>query len=161
MIDMAWQRNGTPHTLGGTATNLTISSMNAKKFNQFLSHMLKSGILVARTIKNNNTNSVYAFRTSANGSESTSISQSNVGISDSDSLDAFVVEYCISVTGEEKLSIIFYVGQGASGAGTAPTRREIVAKFVPSPDTGITRVDNTVSTSTFAASSNLSALGSD
>jgi len=161
---MAWAKNGTPNTLTGTADDCDITDLTAYKFNVFLAHVIASGSIRIFENLNNNTNSVYAYRTSENGgADSTGTSQTK---SNNNSVagagDDFIVQYLCSITGEEKLSIIYVVDQQASGASTAPSRQETVRKFVPSPDADITRIDlNNNHTGDYAVGTNLSALGTD
>ena len=76
--------------------------------------------------------------------------------------DRFTVMYAFSVSSEEKLMIIHTIASNTAGAGNAPARNQQVAKFVPSPDASITRVDVTNGGSgDFDTSSNLSALGTE
>ncbi len=161
---MAWAKNGTPDTLSGTADAITISDLEAKIFNQFLCHTLSTGGNTnVRTRYNNNSNSVYAYRRSNDGgSDGTGTSQTifTAEVDDADE-PRFFIQYVASISGEEKL-IIQHSLESASGASVAPQRSEIVAKFVPSPDADITRIDVLNQTSgDFNTNSNLSALGTD
>ena len=159
---MVWGKAGST-TLATSGDDLDITSMTASKFNQFMIHKITSGDASLTQTLNNNTNSVYARRKSANGAtDFTATSESNVNSSDTTTTDMFIVEYVASISGEEKLGIKNYVDYGATGAGTAPDRMEIVYKFVPSPDADITRIDFTNGNSgSYDTDSNISALGSD
>ena len=161
---MAWAKNGTPNTLSGTGDTMTISDLTANKFNQFLVHSVGTGQTFYGITFNNNTNSVYAERRSPDGgSDLTSTSQTKVGLTPTiDDDDSFTTVYCISISGEEKLLISNSIFNGQNGATNAPERREVVGKFVPSPDADITRVDITNGGSgDFLTDSNLSAIGTD
>jgi len=162
---MAWSKNGTPDTLTSNSDTLTISDLTATKFNSILTHELASGnIDNVQWTFNNNTNSVYAYRTSKNGSaEVASTSQSYILYNIGDGAwDRLYVGYIISISSEEKLVIAHGVAQNSAGAGNAPDRIEGVGKFVPSPDADITRIDDTqAGTGDFTSDSNLSALGTD
>ena len=159
---MAWIKAGTT-TLGSAGDDLDITSMTASKFNQFMIHKITSGDASLTQTLNNNTNSVYTRRKSANGAtDFTATSESNVNSSDTTTTDMFIVEYVASISGEEKLGIKNYVDYGATGAGTAPDRMEIIYKFVPSPDADITRIDFTNGNSgSYDTDSNISALGTE
>lgn len=161
---MAWAKNGTPHTLTGAGDTITISDLTAKKFNVFLSHILQSGAIWTDMRFNNNSNTVYAQRRSTNGGADGTMTSQNLLTQTSwgGSADAFIVNYLCSISGQEKLAIEFAVSQNTSGAGTAPERNELVAKFVPSPDTDVTRVDIVQGSSgDYATGSNLTAIGTD
>ena len=159
---MAWAKNGTPSTLTGAADVITISDLTAKKFNKFLMHHFVSGADALRRITfNNNSNSVYARRYSANGgADATGTSLTYIELTLADG-DQFTINYNCSISGQEKLGLSFLVNSVSAGAGTAPQRLELVSKFVPSPDADITRIDSTNPTGgvDYAIGSNLSALG--
>jgi len=162
---MAWAKNGTPTTLGSAGDDLDITDLTAKKFNQFLFHGLVTGAGSGRGNEtfNNNTNSVYAQRSSNNGAADATYTSQATWFHDNQNDDEFKIIYLCSISGEEKLGIYFHVYYGAAGAGTAPIREGFVGKFVPSPDADITRIDinNDVASFDFDTSSNLSALGTD
>jgi hypothetical protein len=160
---MAWSKNGTPDTLGSSGDVMTISDMVAQKFNVFMRHIINSGAIDSKWEFNANTNSVYAQRTSVNGgADGTDVSQAFLDFQQNGSQDIFDVSYVCSIAGEEKLLIGNAIGYGASGAGTAPNRYELVGKFVPSPDADITRIDSANdSAGSYDTLSNISALGTD
>ena len=69
--------------------------------------------------------------------------------------------YAVGISSEEKLIINFTVGQDTAGTGTAPSRREHVAKWVNTSDT-INRIDlNNDQSGDYAVGTNMSALGSE
>ena len=167
---MAWGKNGTPSTLGVAGDNFNISNLTAKKFNQFLMNGWGDAPGVTNTGNNitfnNNINSVYAVRYSSNGAaDSTVVSQANIYTRGNRDFEFFEVSYVISILGQEKLMILFHVDSSNSGAGSSPFRSEIVGKFVPSPDAGITRIDYEESdedgATLYDVGTNLSALGTD
>jgi hypothetical protein len=68
----------------------------------------------------------------------------------------------LNISGEEKVGMIWSQGSSATGAGTAPSRKELVFKYVPSPDADITIITDTKGDSgQFDTNANLSMLGSD
>lgn len=162
---MAWARNGTPNTLGSAGDDIDIIDLTAYKFNIFLHHQIKTGNCQGNWTFNNNSNSVYANRWSANGgadgtATSATYFDSNRGITNF--ADILGVMYLCSISGEEKLAIYPMCWGGLTGAGNAPERIEFVMKFVPSPDADITRVDiNNNQTGSFDTGSNLTALNGD
>tara|TARA_R110000751_G_scaffold3600_2_gene17170 strand:+ start:108 stop:599 length:492 start_codon:yes stop_codon:yes gene_type:complete len=163
---MAWAKNGTPDTLGSTGDVLTISDLSAKKFNVILDHELATGnIDNANWTFNNNTNSVYAYRHTKNGASDSATVAGQPGILyniGDGAWDRHLIGYVCSISGEEKLVIMFGVAGNTAGAGNAPDRIEEVGKFVPSPDADITRIDDTnAGTGSFDTSSNISAHGTD
>jgi hypothetical protein len=161
---MAWGKNGTPDTLTTPTNKCEISDLTAKKFNQFMCHSFKGDGSYALDLNryNSNSNSVYTNRTSVNGgTDNTQVSQTSNNIGNNINFDHFQMIYTISISGEEKLSILFVIDANTAGSGTAPVRRETVTKFVPSPDADITTVTMDGSSGTAGTDSNLSALGSD
>ena len=161
---MAWNKNGTPSTLTGTADVMTISDLTAKKFNIILTNIIASGQVNATLKLNNDTGTKYSWRYQDDGTaDGTGVSQTTL---ESDygfnTYESFKVSYICSISGEEKLCISWEISDDTAGAGTAPYRREWVAKYVPSPDANITRIDwNNAGTGDMAIGSNVSALGSN
>ena len=163
---MAWAKNGTPDTLTSSGTTIEITDLTAKKFNVFLCHELQTGGTInPRRRYNGSSSTVYANRRSKNGTaDVTDTSDTGVrllaGTIQQDHLD---VSYVCSISGEEKLGIIFAMRAGSSGAANAPDRVEWATKFVPSPDADITQVSTIEDggTGSFDTDSNLSALAGD
>lgn len=161
---MAWGKAGST-TLGSAGDDIDITDLTTNKFNQVLIHGLEdsANITYKQTI-NNDGGSLYAFRRSGNGgADGTGTSEASVGINASAFGEAFIVEYIIAISGEEKLGIAFDCIRTTAGAGSAPNRDETVFKYVPATLTDtIDRIDvNNSSTGNFATSSNISVLGSD
>ena len=164
---MAWAKNGTPNTLGSAGDDIDIIDLTAYKFNVFLSHTFATAVNNAtpKITFNNNSNSVYAYRYSVNGvSDVTVPSQTRflTNIGHTKWGDQLEVMYFCSISGKEKLGIVFDFWGEDPGAGYAPERGEIVVKFVPSPDADITRIDfNNTDSGDFPIGSNLTAIGTD
>ncbi len=163
---MAWAKNGTPDTKSSASQPLSISDLDAKKFNIFIAHTLNSGTTSGLEEKfNNNSNNVYALRRSNNGgADSTNTSLTALYISGGGipTDEMFTVNYVCSLSGEEKLVIGFTVERDTAGASNDPERQEYVGKFVPSPDADITQVDMfDAGAGNYSIGSNLSAIGSD
>ena len=161
---MAWGKAGST-TLSSTGDTITVSSLTANKTNQFLLHALESSSLTTNhnLTFNNNSGSVYARRIASNGNaDTTSVNRANIPISNASYGEHLIVMYVCSVPNEEKLMMSFSCAKSANGAGNVVSRDENFAKFVPSPDANITRVDiNNSYTGDYASGSNLSALGSE
>lgn len=160
---MVWAKNGTPDTLGSAGDTLTISDLTANTFNVMLTHQIPSGSMGCRTRLDNDSGSNYAGRYSFNGGgDGTLTSQTQAHLySNVNTLDEFDVAYIINMAAEEKLMIGFAVNGTTSGAGTAPSRGELVSKWVNTSDQ-FTRIDAVNLESGDAdTGSNLSALGSD
>lgn len=160
---MAWAKNGTPDTLGSSGDVNEITDLTAKNFNLFLWHKIANGSCVGVFTFNSNTNSVYTRRRSLNGGvDVTNVSQANIKTDISDVNDSFCIFYACSISGEEKLQIMFQVNRNAAGATSAPNRVEYATKFVPSPDADITSIEtNNTGGGSYDTNTNLSALGTD
>lgn len=162
---MGLGKNGTPHTLTVAGDTVTISDLVAKKLNLFIAHAISvTGNTQHKFKYNNISTSVYAERYRVNNGTDNSLTSQSALVPDPTGTndDKFSVNFTVSISGEEKLSIIFGVAQSSSGAGTAPSRTYNVGKFVPSPDADITRIDLfNGSAGDFDVDSNLSALGAD
>jgi hypothetical protein len=160
---MAWAKNGTPDTLGGSADVMTISDLTATKFNVILGHKLATTSTDFNITYDNNTATDYTSRYSDNGgADGTQINAAKTIHTGSGTIDEFVVGYIINIASEEKLSISFGMG-GATGAGTAPARREAVGKVDTTTNSGqFTRIDVTnAGAGDYLTSSNVSMLGTD
>ena len=158
---MAWQKNGTPDTLGVAGDAMTITDLTALTFNQFLIHSLSSGTISEDMRFNNDTVGNYALRDSRDGqTDDVLINQTSI-VSGGDSADVFIYYYCINISAEEKLVIGNKVTAGAVGAGTAPNRREQYGKWT-NTSSQITEIDIfNISAGSYDTNSNLSALGTD
>ena len=162
---MAWGKAGST-TLSSAGDNIDSGTITASKINQILSHEIASGNTTAQFTFNGSTGNEYASRWSNNGgSENVYGTQSSFDgyLSSSTAYDIFNLIFNSSIVGEEKLSMMYTVDSGGSGAGNAPQRAQLVSKYVPSSlSTTITKIecDNTGSGS-FDTNSNISVLGSD
>ena len=162
-IKMAWAKNGTPDTLTGTNAGVTISDLTSTIFNVNLSHVIKSTSTNARIrfgSSSIDTGSNYASRESNDGGTDTvRTSQTNI-IAQVNNLDFFHVFYAVNISAEEKLIIIHMAENVVAGAGTAPSRAEVVAKWVNTSN----QYDNVQvypTSGLYAIGSNISALGTD
>jgi hypothetical protein len=158
---MAWAKNGTPDTLGSAGDTMDIADLTATKFNVYLSHALDNGSNIGSTLTFDGVGGTsYAQRTSAIGATDVTLTSRASLLLREQIKDQFEVGYFINITNEEKLVINFDISISATGAGTAPSRRELVGKFVQNAQ--VTQITNTNDQSgSFDTSSNLSALGTD
>ena len=159
---MVWGKAGSD-TLTGTGDLMTITDLPANLSNFFISHTLASGQTEPLITFNNDTGSNYAYRYSSDGgSDSTQTSGSNVFThTASNTTDNSWLMYCINISAEEKLFLMWSMGSNTAGAGNAPTRREYAGKWV-NTSAQITEIDATNGgTGDFLTGSNITALGSD
>ena len=165
VVEIAWAKNGTPDTLSGTADTIQITDLTANVFNQFMEHDIDSGNTYGLARFNADTGTNYSNRNSEDGgAEVTNTNDTEAFYAYMTGLtrERFNVAYVCSISGEEKLGIVFTVEDNSAGATNAPKRNEIVFKYVPSPDADITQISITNGGSgDFAAGSNLSALGTN
>ena len=163
---MAWAKNGTPDTLTSSGNTMTISDLSSLKSNIVISHTIATGGNTATYIYLNNDNSSgnYARRQSENfGADGTGTSQNNVVYdTGGDAHDKLSITYIFGISSEEKLAQGFGVNRKTAGAGTAPAIGLFNWKWANTSST-IDRVDDDTSaqSGTYAADSNLSALGTD
>ncbi len=162
---MAWAVNGTPNTLTSGGNTMTISDLSSLKFNIVISHTIPSGNTATYIYLNNdNSSGNYARRQSENyGSDGTGTSQNNVVYdTGGDAHDKLSITYIFGVSSAEKLAQGFGVNRKTAGSGTAPGVGLFSWKWANTSST-IDRVDDDTSaqSGTYAADSNLSALGTD
>ncbi len=168
VFELAWGRNGTPETLSGSADTVTISDQTSTKFNQILSQSFGSGGAVQWKTRFGNTTidtgANYASRYEINGgTDATEVSQNEIYMLNSGAgVAAFMhIGHVINISSEEKLLILFCAWAGNAGAGNAPERNCIVAKWVNTSN----QFDNiqlvNVNTGDYTTDSNISAIGTD
>ena len=158
---MAWGKAGST-TLTGAGNTLTTTGMTASKTNQFLAHEIASGSIRPELNFNTDTGSNYARRTSNNGGTDFTIASDNdIKLTDTGSIDDFQVGYFINIQTEEKLLIVLNVLNGASGAGTAPSRYETVGKWANTSAQISSLEIQEPESGSLATDSNLTVLGSE
>jgi len=161
---MAWQKNGTPETLGSAGDVNEVTDLSGLTFNVLLNHQLNSGQLITGLRSNDVSTGVYARRFNTNGGADgtdTSSTQLSAMTTGADNFDEFCVGYIFGLSSEEKLAIVWVMGRNTAGAANAPTRRENVGKWADTSNT----VDelNVVNTGSgdLDTDTNLSILGTD
>jgi hypothetical protein len=167
---MAWAKNGTPDTLTGTSSTVTIADQTSTKFNKFLFHGLNSGSITGDLRLGNggiDSGSNYAHSQSQNGgARGTGTGVSYVlgaGGGGTDAEERFLVGYIVNISSEEKLVIFHGSFHNAAGASNAPNRGENRGKWANTSAQfdNIQFNDAGGAGGNFAADSNLSAIGSD
>jgi len=159
---LAWARNGTPDTRTTQGTDLDITDMTAKLFNQIIIHTVGTGSFGGYVHFNDDTANNYAYRFSTDGAaDSTAV---NIGLLNTVIQDnaQFIIVNAFSVANEEKLVSLQLIDSNNAGAANAPFREELAGKYVPSPDADITGTDcDDIFGGNFVAGANISALGTD
>ena len=152
-------------TLGSAGDVLDTGTFAAKDNLMILLHITGTTAPYPILTFNNDTGSNYAIRFSNNGANDGS-NHSQAGLDHSTGgtvqLDHFATFTIRNIGSEEKLVIGHTVEQEATGAGTAPNRKEIVGKWANTANQ-ITRVELTNSRSghDFASGSEMVILGCD
>ena len=165
---MAWGKNGSD-TLTSSGDDITGGTAGTSyKFNMLISNTFATGGDIFPRGRCGTTTidsgSNYSRRKSVNGTESTDVNQTyyNDFAGDSNVLTTphFAIGYFCNISGEEKLVIVFGIGQNTAG-NNAPTRREGVGKWVTtSGQADVFGVWNSQGGS-FDTDSNFTALGTD
>ena len=158
-----WQELGRT-TLSGTSDTIDVTSLAAKPYMMILGHRIQSGACNMLYRFNSDTGTNYALRQSHNGgTDSTGTSQtSSAALMSGDSSDAFAVQFVTNIAAQEKLALSSSITQSATGAGTAPLRREKVYKWANTSN-AITEVNcfNDETAGDYASGSEVVVLGYD
>ena len=164
---MVWDKSGTT-TLGSNSGTIDLTMLSTT-FNTFMVHALQNGTLDSKMrfgVGGVDAGTNYASRQVANGGSDgtgTSGTEIDVGVGGY-SHDSFHVGYFVNISGEEKLFIEWLVMRNTAGAGTAPMREEVAAKWVNTAaqaDTIQYLESGTGAATDIATNSNLTVLGTD
>tara|TARA_R110002020_G_scaffold102080_1_gene239980 strand:+ start:1247 stop:2815 length:1569 start_codon:yes stop_codon:yes gene_type:complete len=119
-------------TLGSAGDTISVASLADKRYYMFLIDDDPTGACASIMRINNDSGSNYSIRTSADGgSDSTEVSRTSLQtLPVSHSTPAFSVGYTSNLSSKEKLFYNQGVYQSTAGAGTAPSRNEMVSKWV-------------------------------
>ena len=163
---MVWAKNGT-NTLTSSADEIDVSITTATKFNMILLHQLETGVRMNSDYRVGNTTvdtgSNYSRRTQNNGgSDSTNTSMDKLSSFYQATNDSgFAIGHFVNIATEEKLFIVHGMQRDATGASTAPERREFVGKWANTSDLiDICRASNDQA-GDFDTDSNHTVLGTD
>jgi len=160
---LAWAKNGTPDTKGSAGSTMAITDAIGQDFNMVMSHCINvTGDASIRMRLNADSGANYARRRSDNGGAD-SVQGSNTysyWTGSASTGNVFYISYICGIAGEEKLMMVWNTFSNTAGAGNAPTRFELAAKWSNTSDS-ITSFDGDAGGSYFDTSSNISALGSD
>ena len=163
---MAWDKVDT-NTLTIANDIISLTGFTPVKFNQLLMQCFPDGvgIIEPRFTLSNGAGTGHASRMSRDGgADTTAVSREDWVTSITDAADTnFSIGYMCDIAGEEKLSYIFTTVNTASGAGTAPRRREIASKYVAGVNPQISDIESygTDPADENAAGSNFTLLGTD
>ena len=150
-------------TLGGTSSNIAVSSLADKRYYMVLQSLIPTGSLDASMRINNDSGSNYAMRDSRNGvadNLSPSTTSHNLSPGHSPSQPFFHLSYHSNLSANEKLHSIHSVYEETAGAGTAPRRLEVAGKWA-NTSVPISQFNAIAGTSTYASGSEMVVLGWD
>ena len=122
-------------TLGADTDDLTVSGLSNKRYLHILCDLIPNGAIGMQGRFNSDTGSNYAYRRSNDGgADGTGINQTVMidGASTETSASGtsmFVSKFVSNYASKEKLTIDHAIVTTATGAGTAPNRREAVNKW--------------------------------
>ena len=123
----------------GTSTTISSGTIPAKKY-LWVQAFTNASSQNTGFQFNNDTDDHYAIRRSTNGA--TDVTDDTIGyIEGSDTSKAFTNMFIINNSTNEKLTIGHSVHNPTAGSGTAPTRNEVVGKWVPTTNQQITEID--------------------
>ena len=143
----------------GTVTSLDTGTFTAKKYLWIQCFMKLSGSPSLLPTFNNDSGSNYSFRYSDNGgADSTATSQTNIGTLNQGYSNTFTNIFVINNQSNEKLCLVNGMNQNTAGAGNAPVRRELVAKWA---NTSNQITSFKVSGSSIASGSKIKVWGAD
>ena len=156
----SWTKLG--HTTLTTAGDtITVSGMTAKKFLMVQVFTIASGNTYHNVRFNNDSDNNYSNRYNDNGGSEATQSNASSILLGGDNNNDYMTSYIINKSDKEKLAITHSINSNTAGAGTAPTRREIVGKWTNTTDQ-ITRIDViNGNTGDFASGSELIVWGTD
>lgn len=161
---IAWNKLATK-TLTGTVDPITTSVFTSKQFTQFLYNIFDSGnvntsIRLGKTSIDTGAN--YASRESPNGGADFTRINQNQFYTNMNNINEFHIGYFINVGTQEKLGVVFSVGQNTAGAGTAPARSEQVGKWTNTTNQfDIAELFDAGGTGSYTVDSNITILGTD
>ena len=152
-------------TLGSSGDNITVSSLDDKRYYMILHNSTTTGGNSTPAIRlNSDTGSNYSTRASSNGgSDTTATSQSHAGtaVTSTGSNNLFALSYISNLSSKEKLIQTWGTNFNSSGASNAPSRRERVSKWTNTSDVINTITHHNPDTGDFASGSEVVVLGWD
>lgn len=161
---MAWAKIDSV-TLGSALDTIDTAVFISKTFIHGLSHLINTGgikvnLRMGKTTID--TGADYADRKSIDGAvDATDLTATAINFINTDTADNFIVFYMINISASEKLLIGFRIDNWAAGAGTAPARTELVAKWVNTTNQADILESLNTGVGSFDTGSNLTAMGTD
>tara|TARA_R110000787_G_scaffold676_1_gene2458 strand:+ start:206 stop:1261 length:1056 start_codon:yes stop_codon:yes gene_type:complete len=132
-VSGGWKEVGRT-TLGSAGTTIDVSSIPDKRYYMVLVDHIASGSSQPDCRFNSDSGSNYSYRWSNDGSNGTSINQTNIKSSNGWNTSEFNVNYISNLASKEKLTCFFACSNRGAGAGTAPSRTEVANKWANTSD---------------------------
>lgn len=157
-----WEEVGRT-TLAIAGDVITVSAIPARKFLMVIGRFQDTGGTINGSLTvNGDTGTNYAYRTSGNGgADSTTVSNASIGIA---AVTVACPWHCLitinNISGDEKTMISHTSHAGTAGAGNAPSRSEVAAKWVTGTQISSMTITNS-GTGDYAIGSELIVLGHD
>lgn len=129
-------------TLGSAGDTISVQNLPAFKYLRIYCFLIQVTNAIDSLLRfNNDSGNNYAYRISTNGgADGTATSQNFVPGQTSATANQFLIFDVINVAAQAKSVIGQVLNDGASGAGTAPVRREVTSKW-HNTSAQISRVD--------------------
>jgi hypothetical protein len=158
---MSWVKSGS--TTVNSGDDCDIDSMESSQISQVITNVITSGTTFGRIRFNDDSGNLYNRRGSSNGGGDFTGQATEIENTHNTDTDKFTISYLCDVDSKEKLLILSYMDNGATGAATPPNRMEFTFKYVPSPSARITSAQlyNTEPAGSFTTSTNLTVLGTN
>lgn len=152
-----WWEELDRETLSGTSSTISFTGLAERRYLKIICNVVKTATLVSSVRFNNDSGNNYAIRRELDGAaDNTTTSTSSIEVSPNYANQANTIIQ-INNYGAEKLVIADCTANDATGAATAPHKARYAGKYVSA--TAITRIDFIVSTSTYAAGTEIVILG--
>lgn len=142
--------------------NIFVQNLKPRKYLRLLLWKIASGNSRVKITFNGDTGTNYARRDSSNGAaDGTSTSDDGIALQALEINSEFLINDITNLKGQEKLLTSHSVGRGTAGAGNAPDRKEVVAKW-SNTTTKINKINSqNVGSGDYAVGTTLIVLGKD
>ena len=128
--DVSWWQEIGRTTLGSAGDTITVSSLPGRKYLKIFCMLLQAGAIDSALKFNNDSGANYAWNISTDGgANSKTASSTFVPGQTSGTANQLICFEVTNLAAQAKQVIGNVMNDGAVGAGTAPVRREVVAKW--------------------------------
>ena len=163
-VSGGWKEVGRT-TLGSAGDIIDVTSLPDKRYYMVLYYVKNDdgNAINCNNRFNSDTGTNYRFRSNSSdgGGEYTPTSQTSLSLTDGSGSPHLVVEYIANKSDKEKLTISHVIRQRNSGAGNAPSRSEVVGKWVNTSSSISSLSANNAGAGSYASGSEVVVLGWD